>query len=130
MATPTPDQTPLASFERINYAIRPAKSTERRMMIEAFGRLASFYPLHSYQYVGFGSTFFIDFVWLHRQYGIKHMTSVEIEETKRTHFFGSPTMKWRRPAIIWLDYDKPLDEEVIADIDRVIERVYLGAFLR
>jgi hypothetical protein len=148
MATSTSEATPLASFERINYAVRPAKSTERRMMIEAFGRLASFYPLHNYQYIGFGSTFFIDFVWLHRQYGIKHMTSVEIEENKRTRFdfnkplscikmfygsasrfLASSAINWGRPAIIWLDYDKALDLEVIADIDRVIERVKPGSFL-
>ena len=43
MASPADesDRTPLASFEKINYAIRPAKSTERRMMIEAFGRLSA-----------------------------------------------------------------------------------------
>jgi len=136
-----------ASFERINYSIRPAKSTERRMMVEAFGHLAAIAPLTEYQYIGFGSTFFIDFKLLHRQLGIRSMISIEKEIEKRERFlfnrpfscvkmhFGTAgeylSTNWRRSrrSIIWLDYDYRLDNDVLADIDRVIERAASGTFL-
>jgi Putative O-methyltransferase len=140
--------TSQASFEAINYSIRPAKATQRHMIAEAVGRLAAVAPLHLYQYIGFGSTFFIDFKLLHRQYGIKHMTSVEIEVDKKPRFdfnkpysavkmhYGSvadflvsPMMNWRRRSIIWLDYDYRMSSSVLADIDRVIERSLPGSML-
>ena len=137
-----------ASFEKINYSIRPAKATQRHMLIEAIGRLAPIFPLSRYQYVGFGSTFFLDFKMIHRHYGIKHLTSVEREVEKqqrfdfnkpfsciRMHygtaadFLSSTDMNWKRPAIIWLDYDYRLNGSVLADIDRVVEKALPGSLL-
>ncbi len=140
--------TDAASFEKINYSIRPAKATQRRMIIEAIGRLASFGPLQEYQYVGFGSTFFIDFKLIHREYGLANLTSVEIEKEKRSRFdfnkpyscvrmyygsaaefLGSNRMRWSTRSIIWLDYDYRLDDSVLADIHRVIDRAPSGSLL-
>jgi hypothetical protein len=137
-----------ASFEKINYSIRPAKATQRRMIIEAIGRLASFGPLQDYQYIGFGSTFFIDFKLIHREYGLTDLTSVEIEREKRNRFdfnkpyscvrmfygsaaefLGSHKMRWSTPSIIWLDYDYRLGDSVLADIHRVIDKAPSGSLL-
>lgn len=137
-----------ASFEKINYSIRPGKATQRRMLVEAIGRLAPLYPLHEYQYIGFGSTFFIDFKMIHRQYGLTRLYSLEKEETKRrrfdfnkpyscvrmhygtaAQFLSSTKVHWGYPAIVWLDYDYRLDQSVLADIDRVIEKARPGSLL-
>lgn len=137
-----------ASFEKINYSIRPAKATQRHMLIEAFGRLTPINSLSKYQYIGFGSTFFLDFKMVHRRYGVKKLTSVECEKDKRerfkfnkpfscitmyygtaAEFFMSEKMDWSCPAIIWLDYDYRLDGSVLADIDRVVEKAQPGSML-
>jgi hypothetical protein len=137
-----------ASFEKINYSIRPAKATQRRMLVEAFGRLAALYPLHRYQYIGLGSTFFIDFKMIHRQYGIRQLYSIEKEKDKRRRFdfnkpyscvkmfygtageyFASTQVRWSRPSIVWLDYDYRLKNSVLADIDRVVEKARAGSLL-
>jgi hypothetical protein len=136
------------SFEKINYSIRPAKATQRRMLVEALGRLTPIDSLSKYQYIGFGSTFFLDFKMIHRQYGIKKLTSVERERDKRprfdfnkpfscidmyygtaAEFFISERIDWDRRAIIWLDYDYRMDGTVLADIDRVAESARPGSLL-
>ena len=140
--------TPPASFEKINYSIRPGKATQRRMLVEAVGRLAPLYPLHEYQYIGFGSTFFLDFKMIHRQYGLSQLVSIEKEQAKQRRFdFNKPyscvrmfygtaaqflesqRMRWNRPTIMWLDYDYRLSHSVLADIDRVVEKVKPGSLL-
>ena len=137
-----------SSFEKINYSIRPAKATQRGMLMEAVGRLAPIFPLSKYQYIGFGSTFFLDFKMIHRQYGIKRLTSVEREYEKKrrfdfnkpfscirmyygtaAEFFTSQEINWDHPAIIWLDYDYRLKGSVMADIDRVVEEARPGSLL-
>jgi hypothetical protein len=118
------------------------------MMIEAFGRLSSFAPLTDYQYVGFGSTFFIDFKLVHRAYGLTRLISIEKEQSKRSRFdfnkpfncvrmhygtagefLASSEMSWSRPSIIWLDYDYRLSNDVLADIDRVVTVAPHGTLL-
>lgn len=49
------------SFLAVDYRIRTNKSTERRMLADAFRRLSTFGQLEDYRYVGFGSTTFVDF---------------------------------------------------------------------
>lgn len=138
-----------ASFEKINYAVRPAKATQRHMLVEAIGRLTRFRPLTDYQYLGFGSTFFVDFRLLHQRYGMKRLFSVEQEEEKRRRFdlnrpFQSVQMlygeakkmllddsiDWESdPAIVWLDYDRRLDKAKLGDCDRVLRRAAHGSLL-
>lgn len=134
------------SFEDINYAIRPAKAAQRHMLIEAIGRLSRFAPLPDYQYIGFGSTFFVDFKLLHQRYGLMRMFSIERAVRKRKRFdlnvpFDSVTMlygdssrmllrreiDWVRPAIVWLDYDEPFDQTKLGDCDRVLARAAHGS---
>lgn len=43
------------SFEAINYALRPNKNVERKMILELLQALRTAFSLGSHQYVGFGS---------------------------------------------------------------------------
>src|SRR4051812_32120603 len=111
------------SYERINYALRPAKSVERKMMVEAFRRLSEFRLVDTYRYIGFGSTYFADFQLIHKSLNIQAMKSIERDVENRARFefnkpfrciemeFGEsnlvlPTLPWADiPTIAWLDYD-------------------------
>jgi len=121
------------SYERIDYTLRPAKAVERRMMCEAFQRLAAFAPLSAYRYVGLGSVYFHDFVLFHRSLGTEHMISIEKDEHNEERFrfnlpFGCIDLRmglttkvlgdipWDRRLIVWLDYDGPLDRSVLTDV--------------
>lgn len=125
-----------ASYPRVDYALRPAKNIERKMMCEAFRRLDRFSDLKHYRYVGFGSTYFSDFLLLHRALGLEHMISIEhhIEYQERFEFnrpfdcvrmeFGRcvqvlPRLDWSGRTIAWLDYDSSLTLSVLADVDCV-----------
>lgn len=137
-----------SSFEKINYSIRPGKSTQRRMMVEAIGRLAALHPLHKYQYIGFGSTFFIDFKMIHRQYGLRKLISIEKEGEKRKRFnfnkpyscvdmfygtaaeyFSDGPVAWTKPMIVWLDYDYRMGDAVLADVERILEKALPGSLV-
>jgi hypothetical protein len=132
------------SFERINYSIRPAKQVERKMLVEAFRRLEKIGALPAYQYVGFGSPYFPDFVLVHRALNISTMTSMEreLDAEERMKFnrpFGCvtlamgeagdilPTLSWVQRAIVWLDYDKSLDVQKISDIKTVVSSAPSGS---
>ena len=134
------------SYEKINYSLRPAKNIERKMIIEALGRLRAFYTLESYRYVGMGSPYFSDFSLVHRSMGIRDMICIEQETKNAERFefnrpfncieleFGKstailPKLKWlERPTIVWLDYDGPLDSTMLSDIDVVFSSLTSGSF--
>jgi hypothetical protein len=137
------------SFERINYSVRPAKATERHMLFDAVGRLSVFDSLRNYLYVGFGSTFFIDFKQVHQRYGMHRLYSIEQEIQKKPRFefnrplnciemlYGpsksmllDPRIPWQdAPAVVWLDYDKSLNLEKLADCERVLTKARHGTML-
>lgn len=123
----------VASYEKINYTIRPAKSIQRKMLCETFRKVSSFHNINDYQYIGFGSTFFSDFSLIHKSLGIETMISIEkdIEKAQRFEFnlpynciemeFGLsneilPTLNLGKPTILWLDYDGKLSNNILADI--------------
>ena len=122
-----------SSYEKINYLLRPAKNIERKMLGEAFRRLAEFGKLDSYRYVGFGSTYFGDFYVFHRHLGLRRMVSIEQDEANQARFrfnrpfvcirleFGKsndilPTLSWNQKTILWADYDGRLDSSVLTDL--------------
>jgi hypothetical protein len=134
------------SYERVNYRLKPAKHVERGMILEALQRLRVFAPLRNYRYVGLGSTYFADFIVVHRLLGIKKMISIEKDEAERARFlfnrpfrtvkliFGHsntvlPTLAWTTPCIVWLDYDGPLTDAVLTDIDWVCSAAPSGSVL-
>lgn len=134
------------SFERINYALRPAKCIERRMMTEALSRLGLVAPLSSYRYVGFGSVDFVDFRLVHIRLGVRDMVSIEAAESVSERFrfnrpfscielqFGVsgdvlPTLSWAQRTITWLDYDGKLTRAELDDVGTVVSAAPPGSAL-
>jgi len=124
-----------SSFEKINYSLRPNKSIERKMMCEAFSRLALLDQLSNYRYIGMGSAYFADFTLFHKVLGITDLISIEKEEAKKSRFeFNKPysciEMKYGNSStilpnlgldtkknIVWLDYDDRITDFMFADIN-------------
>ncbi len=134
------------SFEQFDYTLRPAKNIERKMICEALARLSAVSPLPRYRYVGFGSISFKDLTLAHQRLGVTDLVSIECAEELKDRFLFNkpyscirvcwgtasevlPTLPWRKRAIVWLDYDKPLDSEVLADVSTVVANVRSGSVL-
>ena len=134
------------SYESVNYALRPAKNIERKMFCEAFRRLAEFCRVDSYRYIGFGSTFFSDFSLFHKSLKITNNVSIEreVEDSERFEFnlpyscidlkFGEsneilPALPWDVRTIIWLDYDIPLNQNILTDVAFVCSNAPSGSVL-
>lgn len=135
-----------SSYERINYSLRPAKQIERKMLVEAFRKLAEFGALDSYRYIGFGSIYFSDFSLVHKALGIPEMISIEKDEDVKERFlfnrpfgciemrFGHatkilPNLSWDQRTILWLDYDGTLTADVLSDIDIFITNAAPGSVI-
>jgi hypothetical protein len=131
---------------KVDYTIRPAKNIERKMMCEAFRRLAAFQPLTRYRYVGFGSATFNDFILIHRQLGIGDMISIERDTNSQKRYdfnrpfhcikieFGEsvdvlPRLDWKKSSIVWLDHESKLTRDVLADVECVSANVKPSSFL-
>lgn len=134
------------SYEKINYSLRPAKTIERKMLCDAFRRLSPFGKLESYRYVGFGSTYFSDFILFHKSLGMNHMISIEKDKSNEERFkfnvpykcikleFGNsnnvlPNLSWLTRSIVWLDYDSTLNSSSLADIKFLIKNVCSGSLV-
>jgi hypothetical protein len=123
-----------SSYLKVSYDLRPAKQVERRMILDAFQSLmVSGFPIRDYQYIGFGSIYFVDFVLLHKILGINNLLSIEGDRsiTKRVEF-NKPfdLIKIRmdysgdvitgldrdQKIILWLDYDYRLCKNIVEDI--------------
>ena len=121
------------SFEKINYSLRVSKAVERKMLCFSFKKLQSFDNIYNYRYIGFGSTFFQDFILFHRDLGIDKMISIEDKEDVKSRFefnkpyncidikYGNsnavlPSLEWKEKTILWLDYDFPLQNNFFSDI--------------
>jgi len=137
-----------ASYRKIDYRIRPAKSIERKMLAESFRKLSEFGKLSDYRYLGFGSLYFSDFTLFHKMLGLEHMISIE-DATDRTiqdrfrmnvpygHIemkFGNSntvmqTLDWDVRTICWLDYDGSLRTMCLTDIDYVTRKCLPGSML-
>lgn len=128
------EMSEVGSYLKINYALRPAKNIERKMIAEACGRLSVFCRVCSYRYIGFGSTFYSDFTLFHRVLGCTPMFSIQknLGDQERFNFnvplgcvtnqFGEssdvlPKFPWEGiPTIVWLDYDEKMDVSKLDDI--------------
>ncbi len=124
----------IPSYLKVNYAIRPAKSIERKMMAEALARLSVFCRVRSYRYIGMGSTFYSDFTLFHRNLGMAPMFSIQKHFGDEPRFdfnvplgcvkneFGDstqvlPGFQWRGvPTIVWLDYDEVFAPYMLEDV--------------
>jgi len=130
----------------LNYSLRPAKNIERKMMGEAFARLAPLCPLSKYRYIGFGSEFFNDFALYHETLGIRDMVSIEhhLARVPRCEFNRPykcikvvpgtaseilPKLKWEPRSIVWLDYLDKLERSVLSDVSLVVAAASSGSLL-
>jgi hypothetical protein len=108
----------------IPYHLRSNKAIDRYAFIELLSRIHRFSPMDQYQYIGFGGHSLEDFKYLHSQFGIDSMISLEQDnETFKRQNFNLPyncikcqqttssdfisRFSREKPTIIWLDYVKP-----------------------
>ena len=138
----------VASFRKIDYRVRPAKSIERKMLAESFRRLSEFESTSRYRYIGLGSLYFSDFMLFHKQLGCELMVSIEDTSDpvvqRRFHLnvpyghiemkFGSSavilqTLPWEPKTIAWMDYDGPLVGSCLGDIEYMIRHAASGSIL-
>lgn len=134
-----------SSDQKINYSMRPSKAIERRMLLEVIKEVCIPANVDQYEYIGFGAAFFADFKLFHRTLGIKNMTSIEgskkgVERCKFNRPFRTikiiegrsnevlPTFQWKRKSIIWLDYDKGLQNYMFDDTATCLSKVKPGSF--
>jgi hypothetical protein len=134
------------SYTYINYALRPAKHIERKMLCEAFRRLSEFGSLESYRYVGFGSIYYSDFNLFHKSLGISNLHNIEKDAYNEPRFifnapfkciqqhFGEsndelPKLNWDVRSIVWLDYDDPLDSKILTDVAFIAARCLQGTVI-
>lgn len=135
------------TFEKLNYALRPAKNVERKMLCESFAKLARIENLSKYRYVGMGAVAFVDFSLFHQRLGINDMISVEQYDDRehRIKFnrpyscikmkYGKtetviPQMRWAsKRHIVWLDYDDHLNLQMLTDVQYLAARVKSGSVI-
>lgn len=139
-----------ASFRKIDYSLRPAKHTERRMLCEVFRKLRPFQPVEDYVYIGMGAMWFSDFALFHRMLGIRSMISIErvvgdttprgvkarIEANKpfaairmdfRETTQALPRLDWTTRQFVWLDYDDPISSNILLDAKTIGARARSGS---
>lgn len=125
--------TPSRSYKKVFYDLRPGKQVERRMIMDALGRLMNGgIPIRDYQYTGLGSIYFFDFILLYKLLGLRRFLSVEYDTsiTKRVEFnkpferidvrmapIGEviPDLDPSLRHLIWLDYDDRLTNSMLLD---------------
>lgn len=130
----------MASGDVINYAVRPAKTVERKIIKDVLSNLNAFFPMSEYRYIGFGSKYFSDFKLFHKELHIEDMVSIEGDEAnKEKYIFNNPfdcielifgkstdvliNLNYDKPFICWLDYDYALDQSVVDDLDILLENL-------
>lgn len=131
----------------INYSLRPAKSIERKIICELLNKIKNIFNIEKYRYIGFGSFYYTDYILFHKEFNIKKMISMErdILHKERYEFnkpyscienkFGESTnllskdIEWDGATkdIVWLDYDKTLQESYIDDLQTCIKNVTSGS---
>jgi hypothetical protein len=132
------------SYSRVNYLLRPSKQVERKMIIEALQKLLPLgYDIPSYRYVGMGSVYYVDFVLFHKHLHITSMLCVEARPIERRMRFNRPyefvelhmgrvaevlpSLNRTSPHLLWLDYDHPLNEEILGDLATAVKVVAPGS---
>ena len=138
---------PQSSAKVVSYDLRPAKQSERKMMVDSFlAAMESGFGVPSYRYVGMGANRFYDFVMMHKYLGIDRMVSLEHDPKmflravfnrpfhfisvyrKRVHDFLLED-KSEGNTIYWLDYDGAIDVRMTEDIASLATKAVLGDFV-
>lgn len=140
-----------SSSNVVNYSLRQNKSIERSIVFDGARLLADRLRLQDLVYVGFGSVWFSDFHQAHRQLDITTMLSIEADEV--THARAVYNAPYRtvevvkglsnevlpgllereeireRPWVVWLDYDKVLDELKLEELGKLVVALPPDSFL-
>ena len=134
----------MPSFSVVNYSLRPSKNIQRQLVFEGLRTWQERLSINGMVYIGLGSVWFSDFIMAHRILSINDMVSIECDQIgyKRA-LFNKPYATVRvleghshevlptlfrdstindRPWIVWLDYDKPLNETLRDDAQDLIDR--------
>ena len=134
------------SGKKINYAIRPAKNIERKMFRDMLIRLFPFGIFSQYQYIGFGSKYFVDFTIIHKHLHINDMISIESDIANQERYifnkpyecinvkFGRstevlPKLDLDKKTIIWLDYDDAFSNFMLEDISTLVSKLPSGSII-
>lgn len=134
------------SYAKFNYLLRPAKQVERKVFLEAFHRMAEVgFPISEYGYLGLGSVYFADFVLFYKYLLIEKMICAELADIEDRMQFNMPypfitlvmgpvtdaipRVDSNEPWIAWLDYDQPLNDEMLGDIRSLVRRLHPGSIL-
>lgn len=142
----TPQDTP--SFHRVNYSIRANKNIERKLIFDVLMRLPHSFKLARYRYIGFGSMWFVDFIFAHRLLQITSMWSIERERSSARAEFNRPydcievkpgdsseiftkmtPEEWAVPFMAWLDYDGRFDTDVHRDCEILLTKAAPGSIV-
>ena len=136
-----------SSSYKVPFDLRPAKQIERRMLVDALQHMAQAgFPIREYVYAGMGSIYFVDFILFHKLLGISQMVTIEAEKEleKRVRFnkpFDLIQVKMKKAGqviaeidrtqkyILWLDYDYPVNEEMLSDLYMAGSQLLQGSIL-
>lgn len=139
----------MSSSNKINYSVRVNKSIERKIIAEGISNVISKLEL-TYQYIGFGSLWFTDFIYFHKALKIDDMTSIERDPIifERANYnkpfsciklirgdssdvLQAALLDNSKPAVIWLDYDDNVFHcsSYLADVDSIVNHCGHGSIV-
>jgi len=134
-----------SSYNIVNYAQRPSKAAERKMLIEVLREFCRTSNIDCYRYIGMGSIYYTDFALFHKELGINDMISLENKTDDRKRFeFNKPfkciilelgdsteilpRLNWEKKSIVWLDYDETLQKYMFEDVEIVFRKLVKESF--
>ncbi len=138
---------PTKSYASVFYDLRPAKQVERRMIMDGLSRLMNGgVQIREYQYTGFGSIYFVDFILFYKLIGIRRFMSVEYDQDikKRVAFnrpFATidirmspigdviPELSSALQHVLWLDFDNSLTSSMLQDVALASHHLSQGSLL-
>jgi hypothetical protein len=127
-----------------NYETRPAKFTERKMLLTVLQNICQYYN-EDYQYIGFGGVSFTDFKLFHKELNIDKMFSIEggDEVSQERVRFNSPfsfidtkfgissailnDIDLTKKTVVWLDYDNDLENFMFEDLAILFRKLPKGS---
>jgi hypothetical protein len=127
----------------LNYETRPAKFTERKMLLSSFLRICNLYG-GNYQYVGLGGISFTDFKLFHKELHIDEMYSLEggnfsdkklqvnlpfsfINVIKEKSTIALNKVNLNKKTLVWLDYDDTLKPYMFEDLEILLRKIPIGS---
>lgn len=141
----------MSSSTEVNFGARQNKAIERAAVFDGLNMMKTKELLGNPIYVGFGSVWFADFHLAHRMLGINTMVSIEADDVKFSRAqFNRPFNNIevlhgtsgdvlpqllndeslsQRPWVIWLDYNRSLFVEELADLQTVAAEIPTGSVL-